>query len=67
MVQGDKEKECCLPVSPLMDRTLQGTLHCQNEYSAYSFEAKHMDHTYAQTCMVVRFSIPVLKHLTDSP
>ena len=29
MLQGDKEKECCLTVSPLMDRTLQGTLHCQ--------------------------------------
>ncbi len=67
MVQGDKEKECCLTVSPLMDRTLQGLLHCQGPHSAYSFEAKYMDHTYSQMYMVVRFSIPVLQHLTGSP
>jgi hypothetical protein len=38
-------------------------------HSAYRFEAKHMDHTYAhaQMYMDVCFSIPVLKHLPDLP
>ncbi len=38
-----------------------------NEHNAYSLEAKYMDHKYAQMYMVVRFSIPILKHLIDSP